>query len=267
MQIKMQAFNTDLFVEIDNNENSLVVLKQIQHLTSVCHKSFNIYDKFSEISYLNQQKQIRPTKHLNDLLLAAIKLEKFTDYYFNTSQLFKENDNLKIEGGLVKIIDPIDLGAIAKGYLIDQICQILKDGNYNFKVEFGGALVYEQVNQIKLRSVNDYRQTDLQVELSPCSSIHTSSFYFQNDGVNSHLYSKTSEFKILNKSVSVISHSSMKADALSTALYAMELEQALTFIKQNQLNVIYQTNDVIYISESIKYKLYSDRLIEIISFS
>ncbi len=239
-------------MNILDTEDTFEILQKISKISSNLHHSFNIYNFESEISILNTNKQIKPSTAFKDLLLIAIKYELLTDHYFNTNQTFAEKNNITFNQDMVHIKDPIDLGGIAKGYLMLLIKNYLDPLGVEYEINFGGSLLYEQDKVITIRDVNSPQEEAIEVAVDGRNSIHTSSYYWQHDGVNSHIYQRNCGYKVIHKSISVIDSNPILADALSTALYSMELYTAIEYIKKYKLKVVYQFNDMIYISNTIK---------------
>lgn len=144
----------------------------------------------------------------------------------------------------------INLSAIAKGYGVDRVAQIVeKHGVDNYLVEIGGETKSKGVNpsasewRVAIeRPVNAKQQKMLIVSLSE-SSIATSGDYrnyFEIDGQRfSHTIDPKTGFPVKHAltSVSVIHPSNMYADAYATALTVMGTEESLEFAKKHNLAV------------------------------
>ena len=163
----------------------------------------------------------------------------------------------------------IDLGAIAKGYVADEIVKILeKDGVKSAIINLGGN-VYVYGNKggknfkIGIRNPlspdpNDY----LGIYQSQNESVVTSGVYerfFVKDGTRYHHILSTSDgYPIDNNliSTSIITKSSMDADALSTTTFALGLEEGLKLIEntKNTEAMFITADKKIYMTSGLKEK-------------
>lgn len=163
----------------------------------------------------------------------------------------------------------IDLGAIAKGYVADEIVKILeKDGVKSAIINLGGN-VYVYGNKagknfkIGIRNPlapdpNDY----LGIYQSQNESVVTSGVYerfFEKDGKRyHHILSTTDGYPIDNNliSTSIITKNSMDADALSTTTFALGLEEGLKLIENTpNTEAMFITSDKkIYMTSGLKDK-------------
>jgi len=163
----------------------------------------------------------------------------------------------------------IDLGAIAKGYVADDIVKILeKDGVKSAIINLGGN-VYVYGNKggknfkIGIRNPlapdpNDY----LGIYQSQNESVVTSGVYerfFEKDGKRYHHILSTSDgYPIDNNliSTSIITKNSMDADALSTTTFALGLEEGLKLIENTpNTEAMFITSDKkIYMTSGMKEK-------------
>ena len=163
----------------------------------------------------------------------------------------------------------IDLGAIAKGYVADDIVKILeKDGVKSAIINLGGN-VYVYGNKagknfkIGIRNPlspdpNDY----LGIYQSQNESVVTSGVYerfFEKDGKRYHHILSTSDgYPIDNNliSTSIITKSSMDADALSTTTFALGLEEGLKLIEntKNTEAMFITADKKIYMTSGLKEK-------------
>lgn len=251
LQLKTQLFNTTLDLLVEETNQTEAILQTILSVASQLQSSFNIYDPNSEISKLNTDKQLLASPYLVEILDIAKKYEVKTDYYFNTNQQFIEENNIELHNNLVRINYPVDLGGLAKGYFMALVQSLLLKKDLSFEMNFGGSLLLSSNKLITIRSMTNPLENCIQFELPKLTSIHTSSYYFQIDGDQSHIHSKTDNYHILNKSVSVISANPILADVFSTALYCMPIDTALTYISKYNLNVIYCYNSDIYASREL----------------
>lgn len=251
LQLQAQLFNTtlDLIVEDSNQTKSL--LQDILKVANTLQAAFNIYNPKSEISKLNIDRSLEVNPYLIDILTIAKKYESITNYYFNTNQNFIEQNNIDINGKKVTINHPIDLGGIAKGYFMSIVKDLLDKNCLGYEMNFGGSILSTDIKTISIRNMLDPQTNCIQLELPKDTAIHTSSYYFQLNGENSHIHSKVSGYSKLNKSVSVLSPKPILADVFSTALYCMPLDIAFEYIVKYHLTVIYCLDENVYISKNL----------------
>ncbi len=144
----------------------------------------------------------------------------------------------------------INLSAIAKGYGVDQIAQILQSNKVtNYLIEIGGETASTGINpkSIPWRLAIEApveRQRQIQQIFSPLGlGVATSGDYrnyFEKDGIRfSHTLDPTTGRPIIHNlvSVTVLHSQTMLADAYATAFMVMGADQAMIFAEQNQLPV------------------------------
>jgi len=144
----------------------------------------------------------------------------------------------------------INLSAIAKGYGVDEIAELLTNsGIKNYLVEIGGETASMGVNpkstpwRLAIEApIKQQRQ--IQQIFSPLGlSVATSGDYrnyFEKDGVRfSHTIDPTNGKPITHKLVSatVLHKQTMLADAYATAFMVMGVEDSLKFAKENKLPI------------------------------
>ncbi len=140
----------------------------------------------------------------------------------------------------------LDLGAIAKGYASDEVVRILKDNNVGRAVINLGGNVYaygekEDGSAWRIGIQNPFttRGEYLGIVEVKNKSVVTSGIYeryFEENGVRyHHILSTETGYPVENElaSVTVITQSSIDADALSTVLFAKGVEAGMTFLENN----------------------------------
>ena len=157
-------------------------------------------------------------------------------------------NKLKIEDhALTKTEDGItlDLGSIAKGYGVDEIGRLIKEGGIeNYLVEIGGELVGAGENKHRKAWVvgianpqkgflNAGLYKEIRLDNKAIATSGNYRNYFEKNGhVYSHIISPKTGYPVENGvvSASVISDTCTRADGLATALMVMDTQQALTLI-------------------------------------
>ncbi len=147
----------------------------------------------------------------------------------------------------------IDLGALAKGYALLKIGELLDEKGYKqYIINAGGQVLLGE----------SYRKTPFNVGIKhPLESgnllivkgeninVSTSGSYerfFEIDGISyNHIISPKTLFPAdYFLSVSVISEDSLLADVLTTTLFLMSIEEGLDFIKDYDAEAIWYTSDL-----------------------
>ncbi len=151
------------------------------------------------------------------------------------------------EAHTVYLADPdmkLDVGAVAKGFAVEKVAQKLIDEGYNNLVINAGG----NVRVVGPKPDGDWnigiQNPDFTAANSTIASIPLSSGsvvtsgvyerYFEVDGKRYHhiIDPKTLYPEMHYQSVSIITEDSGWADALSTALFNMELDEAKAFVSQ-----------------------------------
>lgn len=176
------------------------------------------------------------------------------------------NDSTK-EVFLTKKGMEIDLGSIAKGYIADEIANILKQEGVNRAIIDLGGNIYALGSKssdsnwkIGIQNpFNDRGEVVGGIEVSD-KTVVTSGIYerfIEENGVKYHhiLNPKTGyPYETDIAGVSIITDKSIDADALSTLTFTKGLEEGLKFIEGlDNVDAIFITNDKkIYITENIR---------------
>jgi len=176
------------------------------------------------------------------------------------------NDSTK-EVFLTKKGMEIDLGSIAKGYIADEIANILKQEGVNRAIIDLGGNIYALGSKssdsnwkIGIQNpFNDRGEVVGGIEVSD-KTVVTSGIYerfIEENGVKYHhiLNPKTGyPYETDIAGVSIITDKSIDADALSTLTFTKGLEEGLKFIEGlDNVDAIFITNDKkIYITDNIR---------------
>ena len=151
----------------------------------------------------------------------------------------------------------IDLGGIAKGYAADEVARLLMD--YNVKsavINLGGDIVCigkrpdQKPFKIGLQNPFEDRGSHFGFVTINNKTIVTSGTYerfFEKDGIRyHHIIDIATGFPVQNdlESVTIISEKSIDADALSTGVFAMGLENGKSFVEKIEgVEAIFVTKD------------------------
>lgn len=148
----------------------------------------------------------------------------------------------------VKLTKPgmsIDLGAIAKGYAADAVAAYLKQQSFNSAIlDLGGNILAlgskpDSSNwSIGIQDPGESRGDHLGILRVTDKTIVTSGvyerFFKEDDQVYHHILSTDNGKPVDNEllSVTIVTDSSMDADAMSTTVFAMGLEDGKRYIEQ-----------------------------------
>ena len=275
---KFIAAGTYIEVTSAHREAAKIVIETMRETEKV----FNTYDETSDISRLNANAGREPVKVSKDLI-EAIKLSKdlhrLTDGAFDPSmgKLFLFWKERIIRGKIkefpkpyeiealidVKGLDKIqidtsegtafieeegiilDLGAIAKGYMVDLAISALKrEGIDSALINAGGDMYCLGTKEGKPWNIGIRDPKTIAGVLETLNisdeAIATSGDYEQfftyNNQRYSHLIDPKSGLPIKSniRSVTVIAHNATTADGLSTAFYIMGKEAIERFFQENR---------------------------------
>jgi len=259
---------------------------QIDSLLAEIDSSVSIYKPYSIISKLNGGEKVQTDDIFNSVYLDAVHvyvnskgyfdctvspLVAYWGFYKNWGQEDINIDSSEIQEILKNIgthrteridgsvyLDPgvqIDFNAIAQGYSVDLIADLLENkGIQNYLIEVGGEIKAKGVNADadiwKVGIDKPREEMDVEdrfqfiLELSN-KSLATSGNYrkfYEKDGVKySHTINPMTGFPVQNRllSVTVVTHECSLADAYATAFMAMGVEKTKKIIEfiDDQLDV------------------------------
>ncbi|MAA79739.1 MAG: hypothetical protein CL916_10810 [Deltaproteobacteria bacterium] len=171
---------------------------------------------------------------------AAMKKVGYTSLTINAKTIQKKNPQMEI-----------DLSAIAKGYAVDQIAQLLdQKGHANYMVDIGGEIKAKGKNskdqywRIGIETPDTQRgaYTDI-IELQDMAIATSGDYrnYYEQDGKRiSHTIDARTGMPITHTlaSVSVLHPSAMMADGWATALNVVGPQEAITLAQKHNLNIM-----------------------------
>lgn len=161
----------------------------------------------------------------------------------------------------------IDLGGIAKGYAADEVAKVLKEnGEESAIINLGGnVLCYGSKpdgSAFKIGIQNPFALRGGYVGILPLKNktLVTSGIYernFEKNGIRYHHILDTSTgYPVQNQleAVSIVTEFSIDADALSTGVFSMGLEEGYEFVENlDGVDAIFITHDKkIYITSGVK---------------
>lgn len=168
--------------------------------------------------------------------------------------------NIIIEENTIRLSDPytlLDVGAIAKGYIADRIRDYLEENDVKHAViDLGGNILVlgtktdgSKYNIGIQRPFDDTGTPITSVKIKDQSVVTTGNYqrYFEIDGkIYHHVLNPFTGFPCENNlySVTIITDSSLTADALSTVCYLMGYEKGMKLVNQlDNVDAIFITND------------------------
>lgn len=179
-------------------------------------------------------------------------------------------EKVSLSGNTVTFSDPdtiIDLGGIAKGYIADRMADYLRqEGVTSAIIDLGGNLYClgtkpgGQPFQVGVQYPYEERQTVIGSLPAENLSVVTSGVYercFTADGVlYHHILDTSTGYPVENDllSVTIVSDKSVDGDALSTACFALGLEDGMSLIEDTEgVNAIFITDDfTIHLSSGLE---------------
>ncbi len=161
----------------------------------------------------------------------------------------------------------IDLGGIAKGYAADVMSALISEMGYEFAlINLGGNILCHgskpDGQNFKIGVRDPYKSSEdyLGVIAQSNRSIVTSGIYERNfiqDGIlYHHILDTTSGYPVENNvaSVTIVTENSAYADALSTGVFLMGIEEGLKFVEDlhNVEAIFISTDKKIYLTTGVK---------------
>lgn len=267
---------------------------EIDSVFEVINNSMSTYLASSDISRINSGDSTVVVDNLfRDVFVLADKVYKETNGYFDPTvgslvnawgfgpgvsipmdstkvdsllQITGFNKVELLDNGRIVKKDPriyLDFNAIAKGYAIDQIANLMEVSQIeNYLIEVGGEIVAKGTNKIKQKpwvvgiddpQIEQGRRLKITLQLKDKAMASSGNYRkYRIDSLTGEKYvhtvdpktGYTKNGKILASSV--ISNTCAEADAYATAFMAMSLEQSKEVIKNNrelEVYIIYLTNE------------------------
>ena len=269
------SINKDNTEIVDLNKNSGI--KPVK----LSETSYEIIEKglhYSKISQGGYDITIGPLVKLWSIGLPEAKVPKNNEI----EEIIKNVDYSKVimndETKEVFLTDKnmmLDLGSIAKGYVADEVANILKEESVEEAIIDLGGNIYalglkngEKNWRIGIQNPFDNRGKVVGVVEVSNKSVVTSGIYerfLEKDGVRYHhiLNPKTGyPYETNIAGVSIISDKSVDADALSTLVFTKGIEEGIKFVESiENVDAIFVTNDKkVYTTKGIKdsFKISND---------
>lgn len=279
----MFYMDTYINVKVYSNKDANDILNKIDNLykeyNDLCDK-YNLVDK--NLYYINHNSgDIKIDSRLYDVISYGYSWYKKSSGLLNINMgsiidiwnTYRENgngiptlDELKnsgsydiddirlLENNTIKGNTNIDLGAIAKGYVTELASNLLEDNGYKkYIINAGGNVVvgdyYNNTGTYKIGIQSPFEESSLigTVKLTNKALVTSGGYerYYEYNGVKYHHIIDPNTLFSPNymSSVTVVGNSSKEADALSTTLFLMSIEDGQEFIKDYDVEVIWITLD------------------------
>ena len=219
IQPPIYAINETPTVEIGEEEWTITSSWQQYYITKVDENNLKISTKFYYLPYDTQQEYINQT-------LPLIGSDKIT----------VDNDKIELELGM-----SITLDGIAKGYIVDEALQVLKDnGIKNAMIDAGGDIMTLGTKPggekwvIGLKNPNDKSESVAEFQLTNYAITTSGNYerYFDEEANIGHImdpYTGRSVYKC--SSASIIAKNCTVADILSTAVFVCGPEKGLQIVE------------------------------------
>lgn len=234
--------------------------------------TFNRFNEQSEISKLNAEKSIIPSKDLMNVIKIATEIEKesggsfsclmgeITDAWDFESKvipeiILSENTLTLTDEGVAISGGKVDLGGIAKGYVIDKIIEeYINRGVTGAVVSCGSSIGIIGQATVGIRDP-DGSMNDIigKIVLTDCSISTSGDYekYFIKDGIRyHHILDPKTGFPVQNglRAVTVIGENGAMADALSTAAFVLGYEKGKEILEKFGYQGIFITEDKLVLS-------------------
>lgn len=231
-KLKMKVFNTKLKILVNKEAQEKEIVREIRGLVELIEKGLDSSSSLSEITYLNLHKEVVPSKHLKNLLL---QLEKYnTNDTLDSSIGLKDNFNLRYEINKFYLEGEINIDMYVKGYLLNQLKELLDNKNCEYEIFYGDVQMYETDQMIKLKNDVENENNEINLCLENGKSICTN---------------------IINSSsVSVININPILADLFAKAIIKMDMKNAIDYIKVNKLEVVYLCKETLYVTRNLIFE-------------
>lgn len=236
------------------DEDTFEVIERSLYYSEITNGAFDItVGHLVELWGIGTEDQRLPSQDEIDLSLSYIN--------YKDIELDKENLSvfLKREGMM------IDLGGIAKGYAADRVAAVLASHDVKSAIINLGGDVYVHGSRenrdfrVGIQNPFSDRGEHMGIYNAKDKSIVTSGNYerfFEEDGITyHHILSTTDGYPVQNElvSVTIISDLSIDGDALSTAVYAMGIEEGLGLVDrlEDVEAIIINKDKEVYVSKNV----------------
>ncbi len=210
----------DTFVSIEikdrlTSDKRKKLINKVENRMKELARKFDYFNPESELARLNNLEkdgQVEISEEMREIL------EKSRKFYEETKGVFD-----------VRRANKIDLGGIAKGFIVDKGIEILKrEGITSAIINAGGDLYCIGKGRIGIRDPKNENAIVGVFEIEN-QAVATSGDYERPGHIFDPRTGKTVEKRF--KSVTVVADSCSKADALATALFVLDIKKGISLIE------------------------------------
>lgn len=286
-EIRGKVFNTYYTIKIHSPRKSSSLSGKIQHELDLVNQYMSVFEPESEINAINDapaNQTVDLSEEMSKILEKSYRINKMSDGKFDptigrlidlwgfgtkkrqdfpTKEEVKDTlrqvgfNKIQFSDNFTKLQKTnndvnINLSAIAKGYAVDKIAELLKKEGYkDFIIEIGGEVYAsgtksEEANgwNVGVKSPSDTDNENAAVVTIKNLAVATSgdyrNYFNYNDKRYSHTISPQSGYPVQHNltSVSVFHKNCMTADGLATAIMAMGEKEGLAFANRNKIAAI-----------------------------
>lgn len=244
MNWTFEATGTIWQIEFLEEKDTIKIKDKIVSQVNLLENIFSRFKKESELSQLNQNKILsHPSQDLWHVLNLSLKCAKITNNLFTPfigkelvqngyGQEFKSSEKTdyvrlftpnKIT---IKKDDILDLGSLAKGYIIQQVAKILLENDFKYFVINGGGDIYLTSNNQKPIFIGienpETQKWEISIELKNsaiCSSANNRRVWDKNGQKYAHIITQNNI-----KGVTVIHPNCCICDMLSTCIFVSDIQ-------------------------------------------
>ena len=282
-----------IYSDESKKEKIYAIVEYIENYIKEIDDKFSVFKNTSEITSINNnagKKFITVSKNTFEVLKLSkdygdltqgifdITVKPYNDLIKNKENSVKVNNN-SINVNYNDIIlnennqsvmlknkgQGIDLGGIAKGFVIDKIVEILKENEItNAIINLGGTVFnVGKKRDIGIRNpflpMNDVKKDIPILTIKSENEIFvTSGLYEQKEHIINPKTGKTVNTKII--SITIIGNNGIKQDVLATSLFMLELEKSINILKKHDLQAIFIFADgKIFATDGLKKRIKMER--------
>ncbi|NTV23427.1 MAG: FAD:protein FMN transferase [Nanoarchaeota archaeon] len=251
MNRKIRLFGGEVEIELYGLDEGFgeVIFSDITEEALRLQKIFNLYDPASELSLLNRKRHLEVSKEMLHVLNLSERFYKMTEGRYDISKgkefVARKNNkpvscvscrftDILIKGSEVYLENPdilVDLGSIAKGYIVDKLVEYIQEIGIGsaFIDARGDMRIYGDNHEtVAIQHPRDSAKTMSPIRLHN-QAIATSGDYNQNNGCfrENHIVGS----KDL-ASATIVSNDLADADGLATSLMLLGKSGAIKLLKE-----------------------------------
>lgn len=292
-----------IYFENEYSQQANITINKIEEFINDLDDRFSVFKPTSEINIINKNAGIefkKVSKETFEIIKLAKEYGKVTNGAFDITtkpltDLWKKNkikntippykqiedclknvnyNDIKLNKIKQSVMlrnknQEIDLGGIAKGYIIDKIKLILKDNNFNNAIiNLGGTVSsigeYRNIGirnpfmPINQSGKNDFFATINSINEDIVTSGSYEQYYKLNGEIYHHILNPKTGYPTKTEliSVTLVGENGAELDALATGGFILGLEKSIELIKSKNINAIFVLNDgKIYITDDLKSRV------------